>query len=394
MTKTNQPLTVLLIIRDLDRSSGGPSVSIPQLSQALSEHPAVGRVVLAARPSEDPVPIPETNSLSLCWLTGENQSIDTVIAGIAKTPGMPLLVHVNGLWNSLVHATAVAVRRRGVPSIWSTRGMLEPAAYRHKRWRKLIGWWLYQRRDLLRARGLHATSPEESANLQARGLPREKIFVIPPGIHIPAASADIKERIDGDRPKTLLFLGRLHPIKGLETLLEAWARARPAGWSLQLTGPDENDYGRILRRRIAERNLGETVFLTAPIRGEAKWDLLARKADCLVLPSYSENFGLVVAEALAAGVPAAASTGTPWEGLIREKAGWRFEPVVDSITGFLNTLENTPHAELTAMGRRGRAWMERDFAWPAIVERYLEAYRVCLRGPGIHRSILDSAGDE
>ena len=172
----------------------------------------------------------------------------------------------------------------------------------------------------------------------------------------------------------MLSLGRMHPKKGLETLLQAWAKVEPArpGWRLALIGPGDERYVRQLRAMSCGLGLSRVSF-GGPIYGTAKWDAY-RAADLFVLPSRNENFGLTVAEALAAGTPVIATTETPWSWVESEGCGWWVEPAPAALAATLATAMAMPRPVLREMGLKGRAWMARDFSWDRVACDMAELY--------------------
>ena len=204
----------------------------------------------------------------------------------------------------------------------------------------------------------------------------ESRAIIPNGIDLPeesAAPARASER-------TVLALGRIHPKKGLDLLIRAWANTASSetGWRLRIVGPTEAGYGDDLRALV--RSLGlNNVSMEGPIYGAAKTAAL-QEADLFVLPSRNENFGLVVAEALAAGTPVISSKGAPWAGLEREGCGWWVDHDVEPFAAALMGAMATPREALKAMGAKGRAWMERDFSWDRVAGDMLGVYHWLARG--------------
>ena len=169
--------------------------------------------------------------------------------------------------------------------------------------------------------------------------------------------------------RVVLSLGRMHPKKGLETLLQAWAKVEPAypGWRLSLIGPGEERYVGELQSESRTLGLGRVSF-GAPVYGAAKWDAY-RAADLFVLPSLNENFGLTVAEALAAGTPVIATTGTPWSRVETKAAAGGSNRRRDALAATLATAMAMPRPALREMGiRAGHGWRAifRGTASPAI----------------------------
>jgi glycosyltransferase involved in cell wall biosynthesis len=131
-------------------------------------------------------------------------------------------------------------------------------------------------------------------------------------------------------------------------------------WQLVIAGPDEGGYRKRVEKTLAEAGVADRTTFTGEIRGEDKYRLL-RESDALVLPSFSENFGFCVCEALASGLPVIASRGTPWEGLEREGCGYWVESSIEPLADGIRKLVRLEDAERRAKGERGRAWIEREF---------------------------------
>jgi len=369
-------LNLIHFVTDLDRISGGLSVSVPSLCKELAALPGV-RICLAARHTSEPIELPEQSNFQIFWIDGGQSSVARVFSDMSsRYPDGKTIVHLQGLWDPAYHWASRHAAKHQIPVVVSIRGMLEPWALKHKGLKKKVAWHAYQRRNLLQASALHATSPAENESIKRAGLPESSTVFIPNGV-APPPYVDTLIRTTPREP-VLLFLGRLHRIKGLINLIDAWAKGAPRGWTLQLTGPDCDGHRSELEARIRRCGIQRSVRITGAVDGEEKWRTLAR-ASALVLPSFSENFGLVVAEALAAGTPVAATTGSPWSCLETERAGWWVKPEVTALTEFLQQLGNTPSEELLAMGNRGRELVAQKYTWPGVASRFAEVYRELAR---------------
>jgi glycosyltransferase involved in cell wall biosynthesis len=365
-------LNIIHFVTDLDRSSGGLSVSVPALCLELASLPGV-RICLAARPTKEPIEVPEKANFKIFWIDGGQNSVAQVFSEVAALyPDEKTIVHLQGLWDPAYHWASLYAAKHRFPVVVSIRGMLEPWALKHKGLKKKVAWHVYQRKNLMRASALHATSPAEIESIRRAGLSGPSTFFIPNGVATPAGVDNLIHTTP--REPVLLFLGRLHRIKGLFNLIDAWAEGATRGWTLQLTGPDCDGHQADLEARIRRRGIADSVRITGAVSEEEKWGTLA-KASALILPSFSENFGLVVAEALAAGTPVAATTGSPWSCLESARAGWWVKPEVGSLVQFLEQLGSTPADELIAMGNRGRELVAQQYTWPGVASRFAEVYR-------------------
>ena len=278
-----------------------------------------------------------------------------------------VIVYDVGLWLPQNHFVAKVARARKLPLIISPRGMLSRRALEVSRWKKRLAWFAYQRADLRRAAVLHVTSEAEAQDCRRRGL-TQPIAVVPNGIDVPS---DFQRRAGPNgRMRSALFLSRLHPIKGLKDLVEAWARVRPVGWRMVVAGPDEDGHQREIETLVKTLGLDEQFQFIGPVGGKEKWDLYAA-ADLFVLPSYSESFGQVVGEALAAGVPVITTRATPWQKIESSRCGWWIETGVERLAGALQTATQLCVSDLADMGRRGRELVLSNYSWQSSAERLL-----------------------
>lgn len=283
---------------------------------------------------------------------------------------LPDCVHFHGIWSPALVSRFRAWRKAGVPCLVSPHGMLEPWAMAHKRWKKLVAWHLYQKRMLNQLQRLHGTSDREVAQFANLGLsvPAE---VIPWGVDLPS---DGFGRHSPGASRTALFVGRIYPVKGLPLLVEAWGRVRPQGWKMLLMGPDEAGHRKEVEAAIAKHRLGDVFEFLGELQGEAKHEIY-RLAQLFILPSYTENFGMVVAEALAHGLPVVTTQGTPWSGLTRERCGWWVPTSVDGLAQGIQEACALSPEDLNSMGERGRVWMEREFGWDQVAVRMKITYQ-------------------
>ena len=335
------------------------------------------------------------------------------------------IVHNHGLWmwpNAYAREAAVAA---GKPLVISPRGMLEAWSLNRSRLRKAVAWWLFERKNLQSAAMFHATAASEARSIKkvingvsegrCFGGAREReqgtvdggqgevpIVVAPNGVDLPdLAKRPGRESIEEKFPQLrgrrwVVFMSRLHPKKGIEILLRAWgAQKKVAGreWRVKsnqtetpaaatlpyhnpvlvLAGPDLVGYRKEIERMVREMGLNNSVVLTGEVRGVEK-DALMANADVFVLPSFSENFGIVIAEAMAWGCPVITTTGTPWQEVAEVGAGWWVKPDADAVAEALQDALNKSGAELDSMGAKGRKLVEERYGWSVPAERLIKAY--------------------
>lgn len=358
-------MKVLHGIATLHPRDGGPARSVPALANATARAGAEVTICSREQATIDLSPFPD---VTFCHGDVAQQVRDL----------QPDIIHDHGIWLPSNHSAVKAAGSVRIPLTISPRGMLEPWCLNHHRWRKRVAWYAYQKRDLNAATMLHATSMGEAETFRSLGF-RQPIVIQPNGISLPAQPVESTPRKQANSQHQLVFVSRIHPVKGLKELLGAWATVRPPNWRLDIYGPAEEGHDDVIRRIINDEALTDSVAVHGPVDEAEKWSIL-QHADAAVLSSYSENFGIVVAEALAAGTPAITTTGTPWDRIIEKKCGWFVRPDALGLSMALNELTATPREELQAMGRRGREWMQAEFLWDSIGRHIVAAYQWLLVG--------------
>ena len=284
-------------------------------------------------------------------------------------------------WANVVHLTAVYsfptfptlffCRLFNKPVVWSPRGALQ-------RWEgtsRVVRKWVWEsicqklapRNNLV----LHVTSQAEADQSRKR-FPRLRAVVIPNGVDVP----QILRRKASNGRLRLLYLGRLHPIKGIELLLEACGIVGELSpdWHLYIAGTGSPSYVDFLKTKVQELGLSKQVEFVGEVFEEKKEALFAR-SDVALVPSHVENFGIVVAESLAHAVPVIASKGTPWIGLETNRCGLWVDNDPESLATAIRKIRTLP---LQEMGQRGRDWMEKDFSWESLSGEMLALYRECV----------------
>lgn len=367
-------MKVLLSVTSLRPSFGGTAYAVSRFAAALTQAGAQVAVWTADRS------VVTTTLLSsgpeVQRLTGrEVEALDSF--------GKPDIVHDHGIWLSHNHRLAKLAARRRIPRLVSIHGMLEPWALSHKRLKKRIAWWLYQRRDLTLARCLHATAEMEAVAIHRLdlGIP---VRVVPNGVDVPA---DLHPRagrarqcgVEKRQRRIALFLGRLHRKKGLPMLIEAWARVRPENWELRIVGPDESGHRAEVEKAIRAARLDNEISISGALEGQAK-TLAFFGAELFVLPTHSENFGIAVAEALAHGLPVLTTTAAPWSMLPEHACGWWVSPTVKGIAEGLQRATSLDSTTLHMMGQRGRELATVQFGWQRVAEQFIGIYEDLCRG--------------
>lgn len=359
-------MKMIHVVPHVDEEAAGPSYSVPRLCQALAARG--NEVELSCLAARGPI-LGVRLDLHREWPVFRSFAVSSSLAQALRRKCATVdIVHNHSLWSMVNVAAGWVVPGGRAKLVVSPRGTLSSWALRRSRWRKRLLWPL-QRRVLARADLLHATSEVEYREIRALGF-TAPIVIVPNGIDIPV----LTDRLSSPEFRTLLFLSRIHPKKGIDRLLDAWATLERsfADWQLVIAGKGESAHEAEAKAQAVQLGLRRVQF-PGPLYGEDKAAAYCA-SDLFVLPSHSENFGMVVAEALSYGCPVIASKGTPWEGLARERCGWWVDNDVQSLAAAMETAMRRGQADLAEMGLRGRRWMQSDFSWDAITQRMEVAY--------------------
>ncbi len=364
-------------VSSIESEASGPAYSVPRLCRALAAGGAHVELLSLGAPIDtlrdgyrdrrcaaDPVWPPPLRKL------GVSQAMRN-----ALLESDALVFHTHGLWMMPNVYPARAARALKRPFVLTPRGMLGTEALRFSHLKKRVFWLAAQGQAVRSVSCFHATAEQEYQDIRAFGL-TQPVAIIPNGIDLPAA------RPLGPSPRTpvVVSLGRIHPKKGLDRLIRAWAliEAVHPDWRLEIVGPSEDGHGKELERLSLELGL-RRVTIAGPVFGEAKLRLLA-EAELFVLSTLNENFAMTVAESLVCGTPVISTKGAPWAGLESNRCGWWVDHGPDAMAVALRTAMSLSSEERQAMGARGRAWMERDFGWDGIAREMTDVYRWLVEG--------------
>ena len=378
------------VIPGMAKSRGGPTFSVAGLCEAVA-HSGISQLLMTIEaPQGEPERLPDARGVETIRVPG----LHWKVLRLTYSPSFHRhlferckhhveIIHNHGLWAHPNHAAARVARQLGIPLVVSTHGMLATWALKHKAWKKKLGWWAYQKADLEQANVIRATAEHEALAIRELGF-RQPIALIPNGIEMPHPSPPV----NGKDERMLLFVGRIYPVKGLINLVKAWAAVRPQGWRCVIAGPDESGHRREIEATISSAGVGGSFSFPGAIDGSAKWNLY-KSADLFVLPSFTENFGLVVAEALACGVPVITTKGTPWECLKARDCGWWVDVGAEPLAAALREAMGATDVRRREMGQHGRQLVEGRYAWSPIGKSMVQVYQWMLGRAPKPDSIID-----
>ncbi|MEO0458273.1 MAG: hormogonium polysaccharide biosynthesis glycosyltransferase HpsP [Cyanobacteria bacterium P01_A01_bin.114] len=393
----NSPLKVLQIVPSISLIYGGPSQMVRGLSGGLARQGATVTVIttdsngdIDQPPLEVPLNQPVAQdgyeviyfrcspfrrykfSLGLLnWLRQHAHQYD--------------IAHIHALFSPVSTASATVARWQGLPYIMRPLGTLDPADLQKKKQFKQVYVSLFERSNLKGAAAIHFTSPQEAKVSERFGLTTPDL-VMPLGVRLPefqqseaAAARSIREqfKIAAGVP-IVLFMSRVDPKKGLDLLLPALTQLQQSGvpfhFVLSGSNPQDRAYERAIATQIQTLPLNHCTTLTGFVSGALKAQLL-QAADVFVLPSYYENFGIAVAEAMMASKPVVISDQVHiWPNIQSSESGWVVPCEVAPLQAALQqALTNAD--ERQRRGENGQHYATENYGWDAIAQRMIQAYR-------------------
>lgn len=361
----------------MSRQDGGTSMYMQQLSDSLG---GMLELHIVAHRAQDELPVrhAQMHYLSRSW------KVWCVRADYLKLLDeiRPDVVHVNCCWQPYFAFAAIWAKEAGFPVVLSPHGMLEPwIVGRHYWTRKVPSLLVYQRKALFAADVVHATAESERQHIETISQYCSLLSEWHPCIQVIGNGIDvgsIEMKTSWHRSRKLLFLSRVHPKKGIDMLLQAFSDLQKdhgplSGYTLLIAGDGDPSYVNSLKLNCESLGVESHVEWLGGVYGDRKWALY-READLFILPTHSENFGIVVAEALASGTPVLTTKGTPWDLLNKEQCGWCVDVTLDAIKSALLSFVNTDEDKLQQMGLRGRRLVEENYDIREIAGDFVKMY--------------------
>jgi glycosyltransferase involved in cell wall biosynthesis len=290
------------------------------------------------------------------------------------------VVHQHAIWTGMSRCTSMLHERFGIPTVVTPHGSLEKWALRKSGWKKKIAMALYESANLHNASCLYACSDQEVTSFRDFGL-KNPVAVIPNGIsadwltcHGDNSAFRRQFGIPVDK-RLLLFLSRITPKKGLSMLIDVMSNAKEllADWHLVIAGADEFNHQVTIENKIVVNGLESKVTFVGNLLGQIKRNSFSA-AELFILPTLSENFGIVVIEALGAGIPVLTTKGAPWKVLEDQKCGWWSDVNTEALTEVLKSALSRSPEELRIMGQRGKELVAARYTWAKSAEMTIELY--------------------
>jgi glycosyltransferase involved in cell wall biosynthesis len=279
------------------------------------------------------------------------------------------IVHLSSFFFPTAFVTAFAARLLNKKIVWSARGELDTAALNHSRLRKRPILWLIKK--FFRTYPVfHSTCSEETVYIKKIFGPRARVVQIPNFIEIPA-------EVERNASKYLLYIGRIHPKKAIDNLVRALSISKEflrSEYVLKIAGRGKKVFENDLRELVEKLGLSEKVIFVGQVEGIEKQKLLA-DAFWTIMPSHTENFGVVVLESLAQSTPVIASKGSPWASLENEKIGFWTDNSPETLAKKIEEILEMPEIEYREYRQKCRGFVEREFDIRENIDKWIELYR-------------------
>lgn len=368
-------MKIIHVINSMSTSHGGPTRtalltlqgtrSLGMDVEIVTNEPATGEEAVSNDPSIRYLPRIGFQEKHL----GYSKAIAQELAKIENVD----IYHIQGIWLYSGYITARYARRLGCPYLITLHGTLYPEALAKSSFKKKTSLFFYQRQQLQQAACIHATCREEMEHYRALGF-TNPVAVLP----YPMECDDKAEPLYPRDIKRIGYLGRVHPRKRVERLIEIWSRLNEPG-ELLIMGEGDPGYMSFLKKAVKRLNLKKVRF-EGFVTGEKKNRLLA-SLTCLVVPSDFENCGIITPEALLQEIPVIASTGSPWQDLETYRCGRWVNNDVDTLTEAVREVLSLDEEELLAMGKRGRQLVLDKYSVD-VVSRQMEELYTWVAGQG------------
>lgn len=370
-------MRILHYIPSIDRASGGVGAYMQLLTKELGKLVDL-HVVTHRSDNELSLEDCQLHYIGQAWLPWSSTK-DEFLALLDELK--PDVFHTNCCWLPLSALTSMWAKAKGYKVVYTPHGMLEPWIMKRHYWtKKFPAIHLFQKKGFAVADLIHTTAETEKESLCNLGW-NKNMWVIPNCVDIEAIDDKLRRLPhDGVDNKTILFLSRIHVKKGISFLIEAVAKLKVelAGWKVKIAGEGETAYVEELKSLSACLGVDDVVEFVGGVYGDEKWSLY-KEANLFVLPTHSENFGIVVAEALACKVPVITTKGTPWKELEDEGCGWWTEVGTDATVSALKSFLEKTQEELDCMGVKGRELIEQKYSCGIVAKKFVDMYSKLLK---------------
>lgn len=289
------------------------------------------------------------------------------------------LIHTHGIWQYLSYLVLSMNNKKNTPYIVSPHGMLDEWALNNSKWKKKLLYTLYEKRFLEKASCIHALNREEAESIKKLGL-NTPICIIPNGIEIPSEVDSLEPIWDTKivkNKKVLLFLGRIHPKKGIDNLIDAWEKLvidnLNEEWILVISGWSKDNYDKQIKEKVKNKNLQNDILFTGAVIDNQKVSVL-QNADAFILPSFSEGLPMSILEAMSYKLPVLMTKECNLNSAFDSNSAIQIEPNVDSIYNKIKELNSLSDYSRNELAKKGFDFVKNDYTWDKITKDFIDVY--------------------
>ncbi|GAA0827785.1 hypothetical protein GCM10009112_07350 [Marinomonas arenicola] len=377
-------MKLISVIENIADEYGGPANSLPNMLEAIRSELSIESLIYSISSSKN-----ERNEFierfSIPWTRCQKIGFDKLkySAEIKKKLSSDManddILFSNNLWNYPAYLSAKLAKKYKLPHIVSIRGTLYPWSLDQSKLSKKIAWNFFQKKSLQQASLIHVTCSEEYNAVRKLGI-TTPIAIVPHGINyddyqdLPKKNNAIEYLGLNQDKKYILFMSRLHKKKGLDLLLELWPELvnKFPDWCLLIVGPDYSDYTDSISKLAIENDIVGNIKTLGMLTGDKKKCVLAA-SEFFVLPTYTENFGVVIGEALAAGLPTITTTGTPWSEIGTYNCGKYINLSKENIRQALQEMMCMEEESLNVMSDNAKLLIKNNYSWSAQAIKFGQA---------------------
>ncbi|MBD8490082.1 glycosyltransferase [Echinicola sp. CAU 1574] len=328
-------MKIIHLVENLDDSYGGPAKSVPFLVKYLQKLGVENEMLSVRFDNEEFNQV--INENSLVWKSFKHTiSLKLRFSSLLtkylneNIVGDEIILHTHNLWNYIPFVAYKKFRKRkNVRLVVAVRGSLYPWSLNQGTFQKKIAWYLFQKNILNNCSCIHVTDIGELEAVRSLGI-KSPIAVVPNGVELSEFNNTKDNRVSRERlrlevsKKYILFLSRVHPKKGIEFLIKGFLKIKDKypEWQVLIAGPVyDKPYLKKIESLIERAKAANRFHFLGILNGEKRLDAFY-SSNLFVLPSHTENFGIAIAEAMAAKLPVITTKGTPWKEILDYDAGW------------------------------------------------------------------------
>lgn len=377
-------MKIISVIENISDEYGGPANSLPNLLEALRKKMGIKSVIYSVSSGGD-----EKNQFierfSIPWykckLTGPNKIKFSAELRIKLNSELcnGNIIFSNNLWNYPAFLSSSIAKTKSIRHVVSIRGSLYPWSLSQGKLRKKIAWFLFQKKSLQSASLVHVTCADEYNAVRELGI-TSPIAIVPHGINyddyqkLPPKQVCFEHLNLCKEKKYVLFMSRLHKKKGLDILLDVWVELVKyfPNWCLLVAGPDYSNYTQKINAIVSKNRIPDNIKVLGMLTGYDKQAVLGA-SNIFTLPSYTENFGVVIGEAMAAGLPTITTTGVPWSEINSWNCGQQIELSNENLFNSMKSIMGQDDNSLNIMSKNAKSLIKNNYSWSTQAEKFGQA---------------------